>query len=113
MADKNESFETKDFGWMVAMSILFLVLVAVCFWREFSTEWGGYQKQFPQLLGHYGKPEDARDFSPGIQQIWIPKIGVTDRCITCHLGYEWSSVLPATHCRAAEAASDERLDGET
>ena len=55
-----------------------------------------YQRQFPQLLGHYGKGEDARDFQPGIQQIWIPKIGVTDRCITCHLGYEWSSVLPAT-----------------
>ena len=96
MAGNNESFETKDFGWMVAMSLLFLVLVAVCFWLEFSTEWGGYQKQFPQLLGHYGKAEDARDFNPGIQQIWIPKIGVTDRCITCHLGYEWSSVLPAT-----------------
>ena len=62
MADKNESFETKDFGWMVAMSILFLVLVAVCFWREFSTEWGSYQQEFPQLLGHYGKVDDARDF---------------------------------------------------
>ncbi len=96
MADKNESLETKDFAGMVAMSIVFLVLVAVCFWREFSTEWAGYQHEFPQLLGHYGKAEDARDFRPGIQQIWIPKIGVTDRCVTCHLGYEWSSVLPAT-----------------
>jgi hypothetical protein len=90
MADKNESFETKDFAGMVAMSILFLVLVAVCFWLEFSTEWGSYQREFPQLLGHYGTGQEARDFRPGIQQIWIPKIGVTDRCITCHLGYEWS-----------------------
>ncbi len=96
MADQNESFEAKDFGWLVAMSFMFFVLVAVGFWREFSTEWGGYQRKFPQLLGHYGKAEDARDFRPGIQQIWIPKIGVTDRCISCHLGYEWSSVLPAT-----------------
>jgi hypothetical protein len=95
MADRNESFETKDFGWLVAMSILFLALVVVCFWREFSTEWGSYQKEFPQLLGHYGKGEDARNFRAGIQQIWIPKISVTDRCITCHLCYEWSSVLPA------------------
>jgi hypothetical protein len=37
MAAKNESFETKDFGWMVAMSILVLLLVVVCFWLEFST----------------------------------------------------------------------------
>jgi hypothetical protein len=96
MAQKGDSIEAKDFGWMVAMSILFLVLVAVCFWLEYSTEFGIYQQRFPQLLGHYGKGEEARDFRPGIQQIWIPKIGVTDRCITCHLGYEWASVLPAT-----------------
>jgi hypothetical protein len=29
MAAENESFETKDFAWMVAMSILFLLLVVV------------------------------------------------------------------------------------
>jgi len=96
MAETNESYEAKDFGWLVAMSILFLVLVVICFWLEFSTEWGSYQREFPRLLGHYGKIEEARDFRPGIQQIWIPKIGVTDRCITCHLGYEWASVLPAS-----------------
>ena len=96
MADQNESFEAKDFVWMVAMSILFFVLVAVGFWREFSTDWGLYQHEFPKLLGHYGKVEEARNFSAAIRQIWIPKIGVTDRCVTCHLGYEWSSVLPAT-----------------
>jgi cytochrome c len=96
IGDKNESFEAKDFGWMVAMSVLFFALVVVGFWFEFSTDWGSYQREFPQLLSHYGKVEDARDFRAGIKQIWIPKIGVTDRCITCHLGYEWSSVLPAT-----------------
>jgi hypothetical protein len=100
MADQKESskesYEVLDFGWMVAMSVLFFVLVVVGFWIEFSTEFAGYQRQFPQLLGHYGKGDEARNFRPGIQQIWIPKIGVTDRCITCHLGYEWSSVLPAT-----------------
>lgn len=94
--DKNQPFEAKDFGWLVAMSVLFFVLVVVGFWLEFSTDWGAYQREFPQLLSHYGKVEDARDFRAGIKQIWIPKIGVTDRCITCHLGYEWSSVLPAT-----------------
>lgn len=81
---------------MVAMSLLFFVLVAVGFWLEFRTDWGPYQRQFPQILGHYGKLDDARNFRPGIRQIWIPKIAVTDRCITCHLGYEWASVLPAS-----------------
>jgi cytochrome c2 len=96
MAEKNESLEAKDFGWLVAMSILFFLLVAVGFWREFSTDWRTYQQEFPKLLGHLGKVEEARNFRAGIRQIWIPKIGVTDRCVTCHLGYEWSSVLPST-----------------
>ena len=95
MAEQQESYEAKDFGWMVAMSILFFVLVAVGFRIEFGSEFGRYQRQFPLLLGHFGKGDEARNFRPGIQQIWIPKIGVTDRCITCHLGYEWASVLPA------------------
>jgi len=32
MGDKNESFEAKDFGWLVAMSVLFFALVVVGFW---------------------------------------------------------------------------------
>src|SRR5271154_4531179 len=96
MAEKNESLETKAFAGMVAMSIVFLVLVAVCFWREFSTEWGGYQREFPQLLGHYGKAEDAREFRAGVQQICIPRTGVRHRSSSSPLGFTASSVLPAT-----------------
>src|SRR5215469_3179788 len=96
MAERRESLEAKDFFWMVAMSFVFFTLVAYGFYREFRTEWRPYQEKFPALLGHYGRADDARDFKPAIRQIWIPKIGVTDRCITCHLGYEWSSVLPAS-----------------
>jgi hypothetical protein len=96
MADSNKSLEARDFGWMVAMSLIFFALVVWGFWREFDTEWGKYQREFPKLLGKYGKGEEARDFRAGIKQIWIPKMGVTDRCVTCHLGYEWSSVLPSS-----------------
>jgi len=96
MAEPRESYEAKDFGWMVAMSIVLLVLVGISYWREFDTEWGKYQDEFPTVLSHFGRGDDVKAFRPGIRQIWIPKIGVTDRCITCHLGYEWSSVLPAS-----------------
>ena len=112
MADKNESFETKDFGWMVAMSILFLVLVVVCFWREFSTEWGSYQREFPQLLGHYGKGQDARDFQPG-HSADLDSQDWRDRSMH-HVPSRLRMVFgPSRHDRrAAEAASDERLDRE-
>ena len=96
MAEGKESLEARDFGWMVAMSFVFFVLVVWGFYREFRTEWRVYQTQFVALLGHYGRAGDAASFRPGIHQLWNPKMGITDRCITCHLGYEWSSVLPAT-----------------
>ncbi|MGO8804796.1 hypothetical protein, partial [Candidatus Binatus sp.] len=54
MADKNESFEAKDFGWLVAMSVLFFALVLVGFWFEFSTDWGSTtttQTSGPTLSG--------------------------------------------------------------
>ena len=112
MADKNESFETKDFGWMVAMSILFLLLVAVCFWREFSTEWGGYQRKFPQLLGHYGKVR-RRARLPGRHQADLDSQNRRDRSMH-HVPSRLRVVFgPSRHDRrAAEAASDERLDRE-
>jgi cytochrome c2 len=37
----------------------------------------------------------ARAFTPGIKQLWLPELGRVDRCITCHLGYEWAATLPA------------------
>lgn len=96
MEGRKAQLETRDFGWMVAMSFVFFALVAYGFYREFRTEWRPYQRQFVIVLGRNGRADDGRDFHPGIHQIWIPKIGVTDRCITCHLGYEWAGVLPAS-----------------
>ena len=112
MADKNESFEAKDFGWLVAMSIMFLVLVAVCFWREFSTEWGGYQREFPQLLGHYGKAQDAARLSAG-DSANLDSQDRSDRSMH-HLPSRLRMVFRSSRYdrRAVEAASDERLAGE-
>ncbi len=94
--EDQKSFEATDFGWLVAMSLVFFALVLAGLWLELRTEWTPYQRRFRELLGHYGKVDEARSFRSGIRQIWIPEIGVVDRCITCHLGYEWASVLPAT-----------------
>lgn len=96
MAREGDSFEARDFGWLVAASLFFFMLVAIAVWSEVHTGWAPFQIQFRELLGHYGRPEDARSFQVQIRQIWIPKIGATDRCITCHLGYEYATVLPAT-----------------
>jgi cytochrome c2 len=90
-----ESSESRDFPWLVILSLGFFVLVALAFWREYHSEWAPLEKHFKQILEEHGHIEDARRFSVGIKQIWNPQLGVVDRCVTCHLGYDWGSVLPA------------------
>jgi len=77
------------------MSLLFFVLVAAGLWREYKTAWRPYQERFRIVLEQQGQRRQARAFSLGIQQIWIPQLGVVDRCVTCHLGYDYMGVLPA------------------
>jgi len=96
MERPDQSYEARDFAWLVAMSFVFLALVAFALLREFRPAWGPVQARFRVAMERYGGTQRARAFHPGIKQIWVPKIHMVDRCITCHLGYEWGSVLPAT-----------------
>jgi Cytochrome c len=96
MADRpDQSFERQDFAWLVLMSLVFFVLVAIGLWLGYATAWRPWQRRFQQALAHAGRFEDARKFHPGIRQIWNPELGVVDRCVSCHLGYEWGGILPA------------------
>ena len=97
MADpRDQSSERQDFNWLVVMSVIFLVLVAIGLWREHATAWLPWQRSFKRALAQAGRFEDARKFHPGIRQIWNPELGVVDRCVSCHLGYEWGGILPAS-----------------
>lgn len=89
------SFEAVDTGVLFALSIAFFALVGWALWREARTEWRPYQKEFAALLEKAGRLEEAAAFRPGIRQIWIPALGRVDRCVTCHLGYEYAGVLSA------------------
>jgi cytochrome c len=97
MDDRPEqSFERQDFDWLVVMSIVFFVLVAFALWHEYATAWRPWQHRFKRVLAQAGRFDDARKFHTGIRQIWNPELGLTDRCVSCHLGYEWGGMLPAT-----------------
>jgi cytochrome c2 len=92
----DKSYEALDFAWLVAMSFVFLALVALALWRESHPVWAPVQRRFQATMEKYGGTARARAFHPGIKQIWVPQIHVVDRCVTCHLGYNWGTVLPAT-----------------
>jgi cytochrome c2 len=88
--------ESRDFVLLVAFSLAFFVLVVVGVVREERTDWGPIQARFRDVLEQQGQVGAARAFTPGIRQLWLPDLGRVDRCVTCHLGYEWAGTLPAS-----------------
>ena len=75
------------------MSVVLLVMLAIAPAKDHFSEWRGYQKQYLKLIR--GRAEAVtleRRFEPGLQQVWIPEQGVTDRCTTCHLGLREASL---------------------
>ncbi len=87
--------ERPDFVLLATCSVLFLALMVAGVVREERTDWQPIQERFRTALEQHGQVGAARDFRLGIRQIWLPDLGRVDRCVTCHLGYEWSGVLPA------------------
>jgi mono/diheme cytochrome c family protein len=88
--------ESLDFPLLVVLSLVFFGLVVAGVVRQERTEWGPIQQRFRQVLEDNGQLAAARSFTPGIRQLWLPDLGRVDRCVTCHLGYEWAGTLPTT-----------------
>jgi mono/diheme cytochrome c family protein len=88
--------EPRDFALLVVCSLAFFALVVAGVVREERTDWGPIQARFREALERNGQVEAARRFVPGVRQLWVPELGRVDRCVTCHLGYEWAGTLPAS-----------------
>ncbi len=68
--------------------ILVFVLTMGVILKEQFTEWKRYQNEFTDLVETKLGDKVAASVEPGLQQIWNPQLGVTDRCQTCHMGIE-------------------------
>ena len=69
------------------VSAILLALLAIAPAKNHFSEWRHYQKGYLRLIRSRGEAVTLqRHFQPGIQQIWHPEIGVTDRCTSCHVG---------------------------
>jgi mono/diheme cytochrome c family protein len=79
------------FGWI---SALLLILLAIVPAKNHFSEWHGYQQRYLRLIrGRSDAITLQRHFQPGIQQIWLPELGVVDRCTTCHVALKEVSLL--------------------
>jgi mono/diheme cytochrome c family protein len=76
-------------------SLLLLLLLAIAPAKNHFSEWRHYQNKYLSLIRGRGDAvtleRHFRDHD-GIQQIWLPQLGVVDRCTTCHAGLKEASL---------------------
>jgi mono/diheme cytochrome c family protein len=75
-------------------SVLFLLALAISPVRDFLREWKRYKRAYVRFA--QTRPDTKRllaDYRPQINQIWLPDLGVVDRCTTCHQGITQASLL--------------------
>lgn len=75
------------------VSVILLISLAIAPAKEMFSPWRHYQRQYLKLISTRSNAVTLRrHFQPGIQQIWLPKLGVVDRCETCHQGLTEASL---------------------
>src|SRR2546421_5580492 len=75
------------------LSLLLTASLAIAPTNELFNEWHRYQRGYLRLLRVRADGNSLqRRFQPGLQQIWIPDLGVVDRCQTCHVALKEASL---------------------
>lgn len=92
MAEKEVKLFSNTFM-AASFALLNFVLLLLLMWtvnQEYAPEWKKYQYEYYRLLA--SKVDDPAlqkkilSTPLEIQQVWDPKMELTDRCMTCHLG---------------------------
>ena len=68
------------------LSVVLAASLAIAPTTELFNQWHAYQRGYLRLVRFRADGNSLqRRFQPGLQQIWIPELGVVDRCQTCHV----------------------------
>jgi cytochrome c1 len=91
MKEKLASLWQRLFGDSVrafgAVSVIFLLSIAIAPAKNFFSEWRHYQHGYLRMIRNRSDANTLhRHFQPGIRQIWLPGLDVVDRCTSCHVG---------------------------
>ena len=97
MKEKLTSLWQKLFGDSVrafgVVSLIFLASLAIAPAKNFFSEWRHYQHGYLRMIRNRSDANTLqRHFQGGIQQIWLPELGVVDRCTSCHVGLKEPSL---------------------
>ena len=78
-------------------TVLCVLVLAISPVKDYRAEWKQYKRSFARFA--QGRPDTKRllaDYSPNIDQVWLPGMNVTDRCTTCHQGVSQPSLAEAS-----------------
>jgi mono/diheme cytochrome c family protein len=97
MKEKFTSLWQRLFGDSVrafgVVSLIFLASLAIAPAKNFFSEWRHYQHGYLRMIRNRSDANTLqRHFQGGIQQIWLPELGVVDRCTSCHVGLKEASL---------------------
>lgn len=97
MNEKPSSLWQKLFGDSVrafgVVSVIFLISISIAPAKNFFSEWRHYQNGYLSLIRKRSEANTLqRHFQGGLQQIWLPELGVVDRCTSCHVGLKETSL---------------------
>ncbi len=97
MKEKLTSLWQKLFGDSVrafgVVSVVFLLSIAIAPAKNHFSEWRHYQHGYLKMIRNRSDANTLqRHFEGGIQQIWLPDLGVVDRCTSCHVGMKEASL---------------------
>jgi mono/diheme cytochrome c family protein len=82
---------------LAVASVLFVIALAISPVKDLLREWKRYEREYVSFAET--RPDTKRllsDFHSDIDQIWIPELGVVDRCTTCHQGITQVTLLDAS-----------------
>ena len=75
------------------LSVVLVACLAVVPAKDHFREWSRYQTRYLRLIRQRGDAATLqRRFQPGLQQTWLPELGVVDRCATCHVAMKETSL---------------------
>jgi cytochrome c1 len=97
MKEKLTSLRQALFGDSVrafgVVSLVFLCSLAIAPAKNFFSEWRHYQHGYLRMVRTRSDAVTLqRHFQGGLQQIWLPDLGVVDRCTSCHVGLKEASL---------------------
>lgn len=78
-------------------ALVFVAALAISPVKDLLREWKQYKRSYVNFANT--RPDTKRllaDYHPDIDQIWIPEMGVVDRCTTCHQGITQPSLMDAS-----------------